>query len=118
MNIIGEYRTVSQFWCYTNPESPDLTEKISKNIIVIQMCYNGGEDMGTITIRVNDAEEAILAQAASLYGSSKSALIKQLAFERLEDEYDLRIIAEHERRKALGQVKTRPIEDLLKDLGL
>ena len=74
--------------------------------------------MGTITIRVNEAEEAVLDQAASLYGSSKSALLKQLAFEKLEDEYDLAVVLDYEKKKARGTIKTRPIEDLFAELEL
>ena len=74
--------------------------------------------MGTITIRVNEAEEAVLDQAASLYGSSKSALLKQLAFEKLEDEYDLEVALDYEKKKARRVIKTRPIEDLFAELEL
>ena len=46
---------------------------------------------GTITIRVNDVEEAILDKASTVHGIGKSSLIKKLAFERLEDEYDIKL---------------------------
>ncbi len=74
--------------------------------------------MGTITIRLNEAEEAVLDQAAVLYGSSRSALLKSLAFEKLEDEYDLAVVLDHENKKARGTIKTRPIDDLFSELKL
>ena len=73
---------------------------------------------GTITIRVNDMEEKILDQAADVYGLGKSSLIKQLAFEKLEDEYDLKLIEEYEKKKAAGKLKTKPVDELWKDLEL
>ena len=73
---------------------------------------------GTITIRVNDIEEKILDQVADVYGLGKSSLIKQLAFEKLEDEYDLKLIEEYEKKKAVGKLKTKPVDELWKDLEL
>ena len=71
-----------------------------------------------VTIRLNDIEEDILEKASLVHGLGKSSLVKQLAFERLEDEYDLKIIEEYEKKKAKGKVKTRPIEELWAELGL
>ena len=73
---------------------------------------------GTLTIRLNDIEEDMLDQASKVCGLGKSSLLKQLAFERLEDEYDLKIVADYEKKKAKGKVKTRPIEELWAELGL
>lgn len=73
---------------------------------------------GTITIRVDDIEESVLNQAAAVHGIGKSSLVKKLAFERLEDEYDLAAFEEYERKKASGTVKTRPIDELWAELGL
>ena len=73
---------------------------------------------GTITIRVDDIEERVLNQAAAIHGIGKSSLIKKLAFERLEDEYDLSVFEEYEKKKAAGDLKTRPISELWAELGL
>ena len=72
---------------------------------------------GTITIRLNDVEDAIFDKAALLHGVGKSSLVKQLALEKLEDEYDLKIFEEYEKKKAKGTLKTRPIEELWAELG-
>ena len=73
---------------------------------------------GTITIRINDKEDAILNDVAVVYGTSKSSLLKQLAFEKLEDEYDIQLVADYEKQKKNGKVKTMPIEELWKKMGL
>ena len=73
---------------------------------------------GTITIRLNDAEDAIFDKASVLYGVEKSSLVKQLALEKLEDEYDLKIFEEYEKEKVNGALKTKPIEELWAELGL
>ena len=71
-----------------------------------------------ISVRINDTEEELLNQLSSTYECSLSSLIKQLAFERIEDEYDINIIAEYEKQKKTGKVKKRPIEELIKELDL
>ena len=73
---------------------------------------------GTITIRLNDIEEEILDKVSLVHGLGKSSLLKQLAFERLEDEYDLKIFEKYEAKKAKGTLKLRPIEELWAELGL
>lgn len=73
---------------------------------------------GTVTIRLNDIEEDILDKASLIHGLGKSSLVKQLAFERLEDEYDLKVFEKYEKKKAKGKLKTRPIEELWAELGL
>lgn len=45
-------------------------------------------------------------------------MVKQLAFEKLEDEYDMKVIKEYEAEKAAGKIKTRSIEELWKELEL
>ena len=72
----------------------------------------------TLTISLNDIEEDVLDKVALVRGIGKSSLLKQLAFERLEDEYDLQVIVNYEQKKANGELTTRPIEDLWSELGL
>ena len=73
---------------------------------------------GVISVRVTDAEQNILNQASAIYGCGASSLLKRLAFEKLEDEYDLQTIRDYEEKKASGTLKTRPIEDLWAELEL
>ena len=74
--------------------------------------------MGNISLRVNDDEMKILDNASKLYGCKVSSMIKSIVFEKLEDEYDLMVFAEYERDKKNGNLKTRPIAELWKELDL
>lgn len=71
---------------------------------------------GTITIRVNDNEEEWLNRMAAIYGMGKSSLLKMLAFEKLEDEYDI-LVAEQAYKDYLDSGrKTTPIGDFWREL--
>ena len=71
-----------------------------------------------ISVRVSDAEQELLNKASSLYGCGVSSLMKRLAFEKLEDEYDLHLIEEYENKKENGTLKTRPAGELWAELDL
>ena len=71
-----------------------------------------------ISVRVSDEEQKLLNQASSVYGCGVSSLMKRLVFEKLEDEYDLKMIEEYERKKEEGTLKTRPASELWADLDL
>ena len=73
---------------------------------------------GTITIRVNDNEEEFLNRMAAIYGMGKSSLMKKLAFEKLEDEFDLMVAKEAYQEYLESGCKTNPIEELWKELDL
>ena len=45
-------------------------------------------------------------------------MMKMLVFEKLEEEYDLKIVEDYERKKAKGEISFRPIDELWKELGL
>ena len=71
-----------------------------------------------ISISLNDNEQDIINRVSTMYENiSKGALIKQLAFEKLEDIYDLNDIAEYEEKKASGKLKLHSHEDVWGDLG-
>ncbi len=71
-----------------------------------------------INIRLNDAERELLTQIAVGYDGGISALIKKLAFDKLEDEYDLNIIEQYEKNRENGTLETRSITELWQELGL
>lgn len=71
-----------------------------------------------VSVRMNDNEAEILNNAAAFYGCAVSSLLKKLAIEKLEDEYDLSIIRDYEEDKKRGLVKTKPIEELFDELGV
>ena len=63
-----------------------------------------------ISVRINEKEAEILNQAAAIYGCAVSSLLKRLALEKLEDEYDMQVIK--------GKVKIYPIEELFEELDV
>lgn len=71
-----------------------------------------------ISVRVSDQEQEMLTKVSAIYGCGLSSLMKKLVFEKLEDEYDLQVIAEYEKKKANGTLKTRPINELWAELEL
>ncbi|MCR4703650.1 MAG: DUF6290 family protein [Saccharofermentans sp.] len=71
-----------------------------------------------ISVRVSDKEQELLNKASSMYGCGVSSLMKRLTFEKLEDEFDLHMIEEYERKKAEGTLKTRPASELWSELDL
>lgn len=68
-----------------------------------------------VSLRLNDEEEEIVKEAASVY-PSVSSMIKGILFEYLEDQYDLKVIEDFERREAAGDVEYISHEDLWKEL--
>ena len=72
----------------------------------------------TITIRLNEEEKEIIEAGASLYKGSISSVIKKIAIERFEDDFDLLAVAEYEKRKKNGTLKLHPIEELFDELGI
>lgn len=76
-------------------------------------------DMGrTVTIRLNDEEQEFLESSSVLYKGSLSSIIKRLAIEKLEDEYDLMVVADYEKRERKGEAKYYTYEEMLKELNL
>ena len=71
-----------------------------------------------ISVRVSDSEQELLNKASAVYGCGVSSLIKRLVFEKLEDEFDLRMIEDYERQKQDGTLKTRPAGELWAELDL
>ena len=58
--------------------------------------------MTTLTLRLNKEEEQIFNSISGLYGGKLSTTIKQLALEKIEDEYDLQLIKDFESREEKG----------------
>lgn len=100
-------------------ECPSLT-KVENGVYLYYNVIHLKEDerMSLISVRVNEAEREILEKAASIYGCGLSSMMKMLVFEKLEEEYDLKIVEDYERKKAKGEIFFRPIDELWKELGL
>lgn len=74
--------------------------------------------MGIISVRLNAEEQAALDDAAKFYRCSISTLLKRFAFEKLEDEYGITVAKEYLEEKENGTLKTRPIQELCKEVGI
>ncbi len=69
-----------------------------------------------ISVRVNEQEAEALQKAADLFQCGISTLMKKLAFERLEEEYDLRAIDEYGKAKEEGSLELIPFSEAIKEL--
>ena len=74
--------------------------------------------MSVISIRMNDEEKQVLEEAARFYHCNLSTLIKRLTFEKLEDEYDMKVAEEYIKEKEAGTLETRPVQELCKETGI
>lgn len=72
--------------------------------------------MPTISLRVPDEELRILKSYAKINNCSLSEIIRTTMLSHIEKDYDLRVFAGYEREKE--NVKTRPVNELWKELGL
>ena len=72
----------------------------------------------TVTIRLNEEERKIFDEYSKVYKGGISTMIKQLALEKLQDEYDLAIVARFEKGMKDGTITVRPYEELLEETGL
>ena len=76
------------------------------------MCYIGGALMAHVSLRVTDEEKEIMDSYAKFHGMNLSDAIKTAFFQKLEDEYDLKAIAEFEKEKAEGKVEYYSFEEI------
>ena len=74
--------------------------------------------MPHVSLRVTEQEKAWMESYANVQGLNLSDAIKEAFFEKLEDEYDLKTIREHEAEKAKGNVKYYTLDEVSKELGL
>lgn len=74
--------------------------------------------MSIISLRVSEKELNIFKAYAKHHNSTLSEIIRMTMLERIEDEYDLNVFAEYEEEKQAGTLKTRPINELWKELEL
>lgn len=68
------------------------------------------------SIRLNDEERKLAESYAKLHSLSIGEAFKNAFFEKLEDEYDLAIAKEAYQEYLDGGMKSRPIEELWKEL--
>lgn len=74
--------------------------------------------MSTISLRVSENELNIFKAYAKHNNITLSEIFRRTLLEKIEDEYDLKVFADYEAEKKSGTLKTRPINELWKELDL
>ena len=74
--------------------------------------------MSNITIRLTDEERDILNNVAHLYSGKLSTAIKSILFEKIEEDYNLKLIKDFEKREKENKVELVSLSDFRKELGV
>jgi len=74
--------------------------------------------MPHISLRVTEDERTTMESYAKVQGLNISEAIKDVFFQRLEDEFDIQRIQDHRERKARGEVKMYSLAEAEAELGL
>ena len=70
------------------------------------------------SIRMNEEEKALAESYAKLHAMSLGEAFKRALFERIEEEYDISLANEAYQEYKNTSCKSRPIEELWKELNL
>lgn len=70
------------------------------------------------SIRMTDEEKLLANSYAKLHAISLGEAFKRALFEKIEDEYDIAVGEEAYKEYAQGGKKSRPIEELWKELDI
>jgi len=74
--------------------------------------------MSVISIRFNKEEEEIIRKYVESKGTNISQYVKELIFSNIEDEYDLKVLKDYEKRIAENKLKLISYEDAAKEWDL
>ncbi len=74
--------------------------------------------MNIVSVRITDEEKQILEKAKTIYNCGLSTLFKKITFEKLEDDFDLKIIENYEKRKKENSLELIDIDSVWKELGI
>lgn len=72
----------------------------------------------TVGFRVNEDERRILQEISTMYGGNISKMIKTMIFERIEEDYSLKVIKDYEKEKSKGNLELKHINELWAELGI
>ena len=75
-------------------------------------------NMSTISLRIPEKELNVFKAYAKHNNRTLSEIIRMTMLEKIENEYDLKVFEEYEAKKKEGILKTRPIDELWKELEL
>ena len=73
--------------------------------------------MSVISLRLNENEEKLLKEVSEFEGIGISSYIKKIIFEKLEDEYDIKLADKTYKNHVSTGMKTTSFDDLVKELG-
>ena len=71
--------------------------------------------MSVVSIRFNDDEEEILKNYVKSKGLNLSQYIKNIIFEKIEEEYDLKSVQEYLKEKSERTLNLIPFEEAIKE---
>ena len=71
-----------------------------------------------VSIHLSEEEEQLFKNYAEFIGVDLSTLFKRVLLERIELEYELKMIAEYEKEKANGTLKLYDVEEVMDELGV
>ena len=71
--------------------------------------------MSVVSIRLNDDEEEILKNYIKSKGLNLSQYIKNIIFEKIEEEYDLKSVQEYLKAKSEGTLNLIPFDETTKE---
>ena len=74
--------------------------------------------MSMITLRVSEEEKELLQKYADFLGVSMSEFIKSRVIESIEDEYDLKMISEYEKKLKTGKAEFYTMDEVKNMLGI
>ena len=74
--------------------------------------------MGVISLRVPEEELARYKDYARIQNQSLSAVIRATMMERIEEEYDLKVIENYEAKKAADKVELYAPDDVWAEMGV
>ncbi len=73
--------------------------------------------MSIISLRLNEKEEKLLKEVSEFEGLGISSYIKKIIFEKLEDDYDIKLADNAYKNHLATGMKTTSFDDLVKELG-
>lgn len=71
--------------------------------------------MSVVSIRFNDEEEEIVKNYVKSKRTNLSQYIKNIIFEKIEEEYDLKIVQEYLKAKSEETLNLIPFEEAIKE---
>ena len=71
--------------------------------------------MSVVSIRFNDEEEEIVKKYVKSKGTNLSQYIKNTIFEKIEEEYDLKLVQEYLKAKSEDTLNLIPFEEAVKE---